>query len=599
MVAVGDDDAVAGSDTDSAAGSDSGEEKPDPDVSVIVVSYGERSLRLDWVPQSVPVVIVHNDDLLSEDACGHPGALHLYPGDDIGYGRGVNLALDKISTARVVLCNPDTTLDRTHFASLASGRSDEVVTVPLVGSDGRPMASIVPYPSAALLVMGTMRTIRLAPPGTWRRSVLARLLGDWGAERRWSVATPAGRYPLSRYWVPGAACSMDASWLRSIGGFDAGYFLYLEDTDLCRRLAAAPDDPTKAAVVVADVPPGIHQVGGSAHTPEASRLARRSQWNSAVRYASGEHGLSWRAGEMVLRLGRLLDLLLHGDAPHLASVPPIGKTNVGEGRRPALGVAVPKFPVQRAADRLLSRWTRIPGTQVSAVHPLAGPKLPPRGEDSSKIDGLDPALVRLVLEVAQDSLALEPTVLLKRCVTDEQRSWAREWPGEHYRLLPALAARLLEGHDPVTGPHGGGGHVVEVGTYTGMGTLALLEGAPRVVTYDLVPWSALANSVLRPEDFDSGRVEQRLGDLSDPAYFEDQIETLAGAALIFVDGPKDRRFEPRFTRLLTQAFSGSGKFVLFDDIRVANMVHLWATLGAEKLDLTSLGHWSGTGLVRL
>jgi len=574
-------------------------------VSVIVVSYGERSLRLDWIPQAVPVVIVHNDDLLPEDACGHPGALHLYPGQNIGYGRGVNLALDEVHTPRVVLCNPDTTLERTHFDALASGGPHELVTLPLNGSDGRPMASVVPYPSAALLVMGMLRAVRLAPPGTWRRSLLARLLGEWGAERRWSTATPAGRYPLSRYWVSGAACSLDTAWLRTVGGFDVGYFLYLEDTDLCRRLAAAPGGQSGEPVaVVADVSPGIHQVGGSANTPEASRLARRSQWNSAIRYASGEHGMGWRAAVAVLRIGRLLDRARHGDVPDPTPHTPVPNTGGASPkgvRAHARGVAVPRFPFQRAADRLLSRWTRIPGTQVSAVHPRPqpGPQPKPDADVVGEVVGVDPALLRLALEAAHDALDLMPKLLLQRCVTEEQRAWALEWPGEHYRLLPALTGRLLDGRSSVGGERSGAGRVVEVGTFTGMGTLALMEAATHVVTYDLVPWSAVGNTVLRPEDFDTGRVEQRLGDLSDPTYFETQAETLAAAELIFVDGPKDRRFEPRFTRLLTVAFGGSGKIVLFDDIRVANMVRFWATLGAEKLDLTSLGHWSGTGLVRL
>jgi predicted O-methyltransferase YrrM len=240
-------------------------------------------------------------------------------------------------------------------------------------------------------------------------------------------------------------------------------------------------------------------------------------------------------------------------------------------------MAVPKFRPQRLADRLLSRWSAIYGAQVSSVFPYG----PPGTHEP------DPELVRLLLDAARDAAARRPELLLDRCVTREQRAWAGEWPGEHYRLLPSLMRQV------------GGGTAVEVGTFTGMGTLALAEGAGHVVTYDILPWGSLGESVLRREDFGSGMVEQRLGDLSDPGWFESQKGTLSDAALIFVDGPKDRSFEPTFTGLLREAFNGSGKLVVFDDIRVANMVKFWGTLQANKLDATSLGHWSGTGLVRL
>jgi hypothetical protein len=36
---------------------------------------------------------------------------------------------------------------------------------------------------------------------------------------------------------------------------------------------------------------------------------------------------------------------------------------------------------------------------------------------------------------------------------------------------------------------------------------------------------------------------------------------------------------------------------MFDDIRLWNMLRTWRTINRPKLDLTSFGHWSGTGLV--
>ncbi len=235
------------------------------------------------------------------------------------------------------------------------------------------------------------------------------------------------------------------------------------------------------------------------------------------------------------------------------------------------------FPWQALASRALSWWTGVEGMQPSAVYP-AGPV--------GSLDS-DGTLARLVIDASIDAFELASSELEGRCRTDQQRVWAATWPGEHYRLLPALARQL------------GGGVVVEVGTFTGMGTLALLEGADDVVTYDVVPWDTVPDAVIRHDDISGGHVEQRIGDLSTELFFRSQVDTLDSAALIFIDGPKDRTFERSFTELLCHTFRGTGKVLVYDDIRVANMVTFWGRLELDKFDATSFGHWSGTGLARL
>ena len=37
--------------------------------------------------------------------------------------------------------------------------------------------------------------------------------------------------------------------------------------------------------------------------------------------------------------------------------------------------------------------------------------------------------------------------------------------------------------------------------------------------------------------------------------------------------------------------------VMFDDIRMWNMIKIWRDIKRSKMDLTSFGHWSGTGMV--
>lgn len=149
-------------------------------------------------------------------------------------------------------------------------------------------------------------------------------------------------------------------------------------------------------------------------------------------------------------------------------------------------------------------------------------------------------LIDLALRTAQRARSTHVPTLQERATTPKQRSWVNQWPGEHYRWLAALAEEL----QPRT--------IVEIGTFAGMGLLALKSGAPRtasLISYDIVDWREIPGRLLVEADFDD-RTEQRLGDLSEPAYFRSQESVLSNADLIFIDGPKDGRFEPKFVDLL-------------------------------------------------
>jgi predicted O-methyltransferase YrrM len=166
--------------------------------------------------------------------------------------------------------------------------------------------------------------------------------------------------------------------------------------------------------------------------------------------------------------------------------------------------------------------------------------------------------------------------------------WPDQWPGEHYRLLAALVRKL----QPRT--------VIEVGTFTGLSCLSMQKFLPpggRLTTFDLVHWDAVKGSCLRAADFEDGRLVQVLGDLGDPQVFRRHGELLAGAGLFFVDGPKDKVFEPRFLANLATLRFAQPPVLVFDDIRTWNMLAIWRGIRAPKLDITSFGHWTGTGLV--
>jgi predicted O-methyltransferase YrrM len=158
--------------------------------------------------------------------------------------------------------------------------------------------------------------------------------------------------------------------------------------------------------------------------------------------------------------------------------------------------------------------------------------------------------------------------------------------GEHYRLLPAIARAF--GHR----------RICEIGTFMGASARCLLDNTDAtVLTYDIVEWDRLEATFLRTEDFIGGRLRQVLADLSAPEQFEANRERLSACDMFFIDGPKDGVFEAKLFDLIAKERDiFAGKLFVVDDIRLSTMVHIWGSLPFNKLDVTGLGHWSGTGI---
>jgi predicted O-methyltransferase YrrM len=161
------------------------------------------------------------------------------------------------------------------------------------------------------------------------------------------------------------------------------------------------------------------------------------------------------------------------------------------------------------------------------------------------------------------------------------------WPGEHYKLL----AGLVQTMQPKC--------IVEIGTAEGMSVLALkkfLPASSKVVTFDIVPWAHYSDSVLRAEDFADGGLTQIVADLTDINVVHQQAGLLRQADIVFMDAAKDGRMESVFMNNFTTVGLKEKALFVFDDIRLIQMVPLWRQLVFPKMDLTSFGHWSGTGL---
>ncbi|MGD9950496.1 MAG: tetratricopeptide repeat protein [Desulfobulbus sp.] len=197
-------------------------------------------------------------------------------------------------------------------------------------------------------------------------------------------------------------------------------------------------------------------------------------------------------------------------------------------------------------------------------------------------------LVHLALKASKFALKTDLSAIAAR-YDRETAAYIQLWPGEHYRLLASLV-KLLQPR-----------RVVEIGTASGGSALALKKFLPKngkIITYDIVPWNEYPGSGLHEDDFDQ-QLEQRVLDLSNPVLAETQRHDLAQADMVFVDAAKDGQMEFFFCDFFERIefFSHAPLFV-FDDIRMPEMLALWRSIKHPKLDVTSFGHWSGTGLVQ-
>jgi predicted O-methyltransferase YrrM len=197
------------------------------------------------------------------------------------------------------------------------------------------------------------------------------------------------------------------------------------------------------------------------------------------------------------------------------------------------------------------------------------------------------SLIDLALRAANEARQTQLPEVSRR-VDAASTDFTPIWPGEHYRLLAALV-KILQPK-----------RVVEIGTFRGISALALKQFLPidgKITTFDLVPWDSIPDTSLRAEDFADDRLRQQIGDLSQPAVFESHRALIQETELLFIDGPKDGIFERKFLRQLETLSFRKPLFLVLDDIRFWNMLATWHDIARPKLDLTSFGHWSGTGLV--
>lgn len=200
-----------------------------PGVSALVVSYhtGPRLLECLYALKSDPavseIIIADNGnppqvrDWLQGFASRGDGQVRVLRLPNPGFGAAVNHAALEARFPFLLVINPDCVLRRGSVEALMAAIGTQagpcLAGGRIFGTDGREQRGARRNPLTLVRALG---------------------LGRWTLE---TDPIPPGPVPVGA--VSGAFFLMRRADFAALGGFDEGYFLHVEDVDLCQRVLAA------------------------------------------------------------------------------------------------------------------------------------------------------------------------------------------------------------------------------------------------------------------------------------------------------------------------------------------------------------------------
>jgi N-acetylglucosaminyl-diphospho-decaprenol L-rhamnosyltransferase len=256
------------------------------DVSVSVVNTSSRDLLLACLASleddpgrrcRVEVVALDNasDDGSADAVRERFPAVRLIEHDERrGFGENHNTVIRSTSGRYVLVLNEDTTLEPGSLDRMVAymDAHPEVAALGprIIYPDGRPQASAWRFPTPATVAFGTLTLAKVG-----------------------MVQSRGGR-PRRVDWAMGCALLLRRAALDRVGLFDEQFFIYSEETDLCRRLAEAGcETHYYPAVTVVH-----HESRFSARIPER-RI--NEMWRSRRRYWAKHHSpLGARAAAVMM-----------------------------------------------------------------------------------------------------------------------------------------------------------------------------------------------------------------------------------------------------------------------------------------------------------
>jgi N-acetylglucosaminyl-diphospho-decaprenol L-rhamnosyltransferase len=206
-------------------------------VSAVAVSFNSadclpdcvRSLRSEGVADVVVVDNASSDGSIDAILASDPDVTVVVTGANLGFGSGVNRGVEEATGDQLLILNPDTVVEPGTVKALVEALDRDpglaAVGPRIENVDGTLYPSVRSFPNLWVATGHAFLGM------VWPRNPFSRRyrMLDWDHSR------PAAAVD----WVSGACMLVRRSAFEAVGGFDEGYFMYVEDVDLCWRLARA------------------------------------------------------------------------------------------------------------------------------------------------------------------------------------------------------------------------------------------------------------------------------------------------------------------------------------------------------------------------
>ncbi len=271
-------------------------------VSVIIPSYNPGGLLADCL-RSIPrdrteVIVVDNgssDEKVQEAARDFPEVRFIFMGRNTGFAYACNRGTEQASGQFLLFLNQDTELLKGGLKAAIDYLSDDkrrgIVSGRITYPDGKLQLTLRRFPRLVDLFFGRRSPLsRIFPDNPWTSRYLYK---DLDLNRAQQLEACTGMFMLVRKEL-----------FRALGGFDEGFFFYVEDIDLCKRACDMGSEVWYIPRTVA-----VHHVGENI-PGKARTYVKMHHYRGFYRYLV-KHRRPGYLGRFFLWLGAGIAIVLH------------------------------------------------------------------------------------------------------------------------------------------------------------------------------------------------------------------------------------------------------------------------------------------------